>query len=60
MDEAGRLIDRLQEEVLQVAVVDPQVLQLFLVTILARGHLLLEDIPGMGKTLVAPRVCHSG
>lgn len=59
LEEAGQLIDRLQENVLQVAVVDPQVLQLILVTILARGHLLLEDVPGMGKTLVAKTLARS-
>jgi len=59
LDEAGQLIDRLQENVLQVAVVDPQVLRLILATILAQGHLLLEDVPGMGKTLVAKALARS-
>ena len=28
-------------------------LTLILTTVLARGHVLIEDLPGMGKTLIA-------
>ncbi|MGL4251322.1 MAG: AAA family ATPase [Aeromonas sp.] len=31
----------------------PQQLKIALVTLLARGHLLIEDLPGMGKTTLA-------
>lgn len=57
--EATRLIERLQKNVSQVAVVEPQTLRLILATILARGHLLLEDVPGIGKTLVAKALARS-
>lgn len=56
---AADLIDRLQENVRQVAVVEPQTLKLILATLLARGHLLLEDVPGIGKTLVAKALAGS-
>ena len=59
IDVAAQLIDQLQENVNQVAVVDKTTLRLILVTILANGHLLLEDVPGVGKTLVAKAVAQS-
>ena len=31
----------------------PRVLRLALACMLARGHLLIEDVPGMGKTTLA-------
>jgi MoxR-like ATPase len=53
------VIEQLQQNVSQAAVVEPQVLRMILVTILANGHLLLEDVPGVGKTLVAKAVARS-
>ncbi|QWL61980.1 AAA family ATPase [Aeromonas jandaei] len=37
----------------QVILGKPQQLKVALVTLLARGHLLIEDLPGMGKTTLA-------
>lgn len=37
----------------QVILGKPQQLKIALVTLLARGHLLIEDLPGMGKTTLA-------
>lgn len=56
---AANLIDQLQESVGRVAVVESQTLRLILTTILANGHLLLEDVPGVGKTLVAKTLARS-
>jgi len=56
---AAQLIDQLQESVSRVAVVERNKLRLILATILAGGHLLLEDVPGVGKTLVAKAVARS-
>lgn len=58
-DLAANLIDQLQESVGRVAVVESQTLRLILTTILANGHLLLEDVPGVGKTLVAKTLARS-
>ena len=33
----------------------PEVVKLSLVCLLARGHLLIEDVPGVGKTTLADR-----
>ncbi len=57
--EAVELIDLLQENVCRAAVVEPATLRLILVTLLSGGHLLLEDVPGVGKTLVAKALARS-
>jgi MoxR-like ATPase len=57
--EASQIIDQLQENVCRAAVIERQALRLILTTILANGHLLLEDVPGVGKTLVAKAVARS-
>ena len=43
----------LREEVGAVLRGKPEVIRLALVTVLAGGHLLLEDVPGVGKTTLA-------
>lgn len=57
--QAIELVDRLQTNIVQVAIVTPDKLKLILTTILAQGHLLLEDVPGVGKTLVAKTLANS-
>jgi MoxR-like ATPase len=57
--QAAHLIERLEENVSRAAVVKPEILRLILATILGRGHLLLEDVPGIGKTLVAKALARS-
>src|SRR5579862_5301974 len=37
----------------------PEVVQLSLVCLLARGHLLIEDVPGVGKTTLAQALARS-
>lgn len=59
IEAAASLINQLQDNVNQVVVIAPQTLQLILATILAQGHLLLEDVPGIGKTLVAKTLARS-
>ena len=59
LEDAINLIDRLRQNVSQVAVVEPATLRLILTTILAAGHLLLEDVPGIGKTLIAKTLARS-
>src|SRR5579864_4596243 len=36
-----------------------EVIQLALVTLLARGHLLIEDVPGTGKTTLAHTIARA-
>lgn len=49
LNECGRIIS----EVKQAVVGKDRVLAWVLTAILARGHILLEDIPGVGKTTIA-------
>ncbi len=51
--DAGRVITRLTGAVERVIVGKPEVVRQAVVTLLARGHLLIEDVPGVGKTTLA-------
>jgi MoxR-like ATPase len=44
---------RIEENVAQVLRGKPQAVRLAVATLLSRGHLLIEDIPGVGKTTLA-------
>jgi MoxR-like ATPase len=46
-------VHRLEANVAQVVRGKPQAIRLAVTTLLARGHLLIEDIPGVGKTTLA-------
>ena len=52
-DEACRLARRVLEEVERAVVGKHEALTLVLAGLLAKGHVLLEDFPGLGKTLAA-------
>jgi MoxR-like ATPase len=59
---AAKLLDPLERLRLNIASVmlgKPQAIQLTLVALLAEGHLLIEDVPGIGKTLLAKALAHS-
>jgi MoxR-like ATPase len=47
------LIRRLEANVGQALVGKPEVVRLAVIGLLARGHLLIEDVPGVGKTTLA-------
>ncbi len=49
----------LQANVNSVLLGKPDVVRLALVALLAEGHLLLEDVPGVGKTLLAKALAKS-
>jgi MoxR-like ATPase len=49
----GRLSERILARVSDVIVGKEEVLRLVLTAILARGHILFEDVPGLAKTLTA-------
>jgi MoxR-like ATPase len=55
---AGKL-DQLQSTVESVIRGKSDVVQLSLVTLLAGGHLLIEDVPGVGKTTLAQTLARS-
>ncbi|MBI5208629.1 MAG: MoxR family ATPase [Elusimicrobia bacterium] len=49
---AGEKIERLAANINEIFVGTPQVVTLTVVALFARGHLLIEDVPGIGKTLL--------
>lgn len=56
---SGLLLQRLRDNIGGVLLGKPEVIQLTLVTMLAEGHLLIEDVPGIGKTLLARALSRS-
>jgi len=52
-DEAAQRCARVLNEVQQAVVGHRRALELVMTGILAGGHILLEDLPGLGKTLIA-------
>src|SRR5882757_4359622 len=46
-------VRRLEDAIAEVIRGKPQAIRLAVTTLLARGHLLIEDIPGVGKTTLA-------
>ena len=46
-------IRQLQEAIEAVVLGKPEAVKLSLVCLLAEGHLLIEDVPGVGKTTLA-------
>src|SRR5215469_13695113 len=53
VDELVSLLNRLLENVGSVVLGKPEVIKLAVVALLAEGHVLIEDVPGVGKTLLA-------
>ncbi len=53
------LLTRLQHSIQSVIRGKNEVIQLALVTLFARGHLLIEDVPGVGKTTLAHSLARS-
>ncbi len=52
-ENATQLSQRLVQNIAQVVRGKEEVIKLATVSLLARGHLLLEDVPGVGKTTLA-------
>ncbi|WP_425566527.1 AAA family ATPase [Pseudonocardia halophobica] len=53
------LTGRIAQNVQRIIVGKPEVVRLALVTLLAEGHLLVEDVPGVGKTSLAKALARS-
>ncbi|MCX7791227.1 MAG: MoxR family ATPase [Chloroflexaceae bacterium] len=59
MDTVKAFADRVITNVDQVIVGKRQAVELVLVALLCRGHVLLEDVPGTGKTVLAKSIARS-
>src|SRR5229473_745686 len=55
----AELLERLRANLASVVLGKPEVIRTALVTLLADGHLLIEDVPGIGKTLLAKALARS-
>lgn len=58
-DSAKQKIEQLTDNLSQVIVGKAQAIRLILVALLSGGHALLEDVPGVGKTLLAKSLARS-
>jgi MoxR-like ATPase len=52
-------VERLQANIASVLLGKPEAIHLALVCLLGEGHLLIEDVPGVGKTLLARALANS-
>ncbi len=59
MGGATEVIRRLEENVGRALVGKPEVVRLAVIGLVARGHLLIEDVPGVGKTTLAAALARS-
>jgi MoxR-like ATPase len=57
--EVTELCGRIAANMQRVIVGKPEVVRVALVTLLAEGHLLVEDVPGVGKTSLAKALARS-
>ncbi|MCS6289658.1 MAG: MoxR family ATPase [Nitrospira sp.] len=56
---SSQSIKSLQDNIAQVIKGKPRVIEMAVVCLLARGHLLIEDVPGVGKTTLAHSLARS-
>jgi MoxR-like ATPase len=59
MGDSTETIRRLEENVGRALVGKPEVVRLAVIGLVARGHLLIEDVPGVGKTTLASGLARS-
>jgi MoxR-like ATPase len=53
MQEIQQLVNRVAENIERVIVGKREVIDLLMVALLCEGHVLIEDVPGVGKTMLA-------
>jgi len=58
-DAVAAMLAALQQNIAQAFLGKPHAVRMAVVALLAEGHLLLEDVPGVGKTLLAKSLARS-
>ncbi len=59
LEEIKRKVDELRKNINKVIVGKPDAIKTILVSLFAQGHLLIEDVPGVGKTTLARTLAKS-
>lgn len=59
MDNAPDVIENIVNNVEKVIIGKRQEIELAVMTLLCQGHLLIEDVPGVGKTMLAKSIARS-
>ncbi|MCL1964041.1 MAG: MoxR family ATPase [Firmicutes bacterium] len=59
MQQPRRIIRALQQNIAKVIVGKEDVIELALIALLCKGHILIEDVPGVGKTTLASALAKS-
>ncbi|MCC3375002.1 MoxR family ATPase [Cohnella sp. REN36] len=59
IQEVGSRLQAIKDQIAKVVVGKEEVVEQVLIALLASGHLILEDVPGTGKTLLAKSLARS-
>jgi len=59
MEKANLLLKNIQENMERVIVGKSEAINLILIALLSRGHVLIEDVPGVGKTMMVSSLAKS-
>src|SRR5262245_66157011 len=57
--QANSMLERLRTSIGQALVGQPDVVEQVLVALVASGHVLIEGVPGLGKTLLVPALAQA-
>jgi MoxR-like ATPase len=59
LDTLGKVVERVRGNIKRVIEGKPDVISAAVTVLLAEGHLLIEDVPGVGKTMLAKSLARS-